>query len=483
MKKNKNILLYLIILLPTSIALFTYGYLGSFTRFLADDYCSAHHATKDGFLGSIIFSYRTINGRYSAYGTDWIILNLFDAYHIHWIPPLTLAVWVLATIFFLYLLLKNAKIQKEIYWRALLLATTSIFLVMRLNPNIKQSFFWWNGMRSYLLPLIVLVFWGILLLIAKEKIEIKFLAPLSFGLFFLSGGLSETYLVIQFSLLVYLAFLRLLLLFGDKKEHSKLKFKTNPQDLLKDKVLVIFFAGIAGTLLSLAIILYAPSNAIRRSVMPSAPSFSALIEISVASYISFLNETVHNKDKVFTLLGAIFLLIWIGKDYKLPNQNSKWLIPLSYFGGLLLLFGTFLPGVYGYAKYPPTRTLVIGVFMLIVFFLYASFLVGSLLAQYKKFLYKGIIISILAALLLATSATNTAKSLYASRHTYIDFAAKWDRVDAEILEAKSVGAPSITTEGMDNWARLDRPNENPKWWPTRCYSLYYDILVMGPPYW
>ena len=474
MKKIKNIFFYLIILLPTSIALFVYGYLGSFTRFLADDYCSAHHATEDGFLGSIIFSYRTINGRYSAYGTDWVVLNLFDAYHIHWVPPLILAIWVLFTVFFLYLLLKNANFQKEIYWRALLLAITSIFLIMRLNPNIKQSFFWWNGMRSYLLPLIVLVFWGILLLIAKEKIEIKFLALLSFGLFFLSGGLSETYLVIQFSFLVYLVFLRLLLLFGNKKKL---------QNLLKDKESVILFAGIAGTLFSFAIILYAPSNAIRRSVMPSAPSFRMLMEISLASYISFLNEIIHNKDKIFALLGAVLLLIWIGKDYKLPNQNSKWLIPLSYFGGLLLLFGTFLPGVYGYAKYPPTRTLVIGVFMLVAFFLYASFLAGSWLAQQKKLPYKGIIIAIFAALFLATSATSTAKSLYASRHIYIDFAAKWDRVDAEILEAIAADAPSITTEGMDNWARLDRPNENPKWWPTRCYSLYYDILVMGPPYW
>lgn len=474
MIKNKNIFFYLTILFPTSVALFIYGYLGSFTRFLADDYCSAHHATEDGFLGSIIFSYRTINGRYSAYGTDWVVLNLFDAYHIHWIPPLILAIWVLFTILFLYLLLKNAKIQNEIYWRAPLLAITSIFLIMRLNPNVKQSFFWWNGMRSYLFPLVVLVFWGILLLIAKEKIALKFLAFLSFGLFFLSGGLSETYLIMQFSLLVYLVLLRLLLLFGDKKEWA---------NLLKDKELVILFAGIAGTLFSLAIILYAPSNAIRRSVMPPAPDLHTLLTISVASYISFLDELIHNKDKVFALLGAVFFLIWIGKAYKLPNKNSKWLIPLSYFGGLLLLFGTFLPGVYGYAKSPPTRTLVIGVFMLVALFLYASFLLGSLLAQYKDFPYQNIIIAIFSALLIATSATHAAKSLYASRQIYIDFAQKWDRVDSEILEAKFAGAPSITTEGMDNWARLDRPNENPKWWPTRCYSLYYDILVMGPPYW
>ena len=120
--------------------------------------------------------------------------------------------------------------------------------------------------------------------------------------------------------------------------------------------------------------------------------------------------------------------------------------------------------------------------MLVIFFLYASFLLGIWLSQKGKITYDGIGIVILASIFILSSAIMTGKSLYKSQDTYIAFAEKWDRVDAEILEAKAAGVPSITTEAMDNWAGLDRPNENPKWWPTKCYSLYYDFLVMGPPY-
>ena len=104
-------------------------------------------------------------------------------------------------------------------------------------------------------------------------------------------------------------------------------------------------------------------------------------------------------------------------------------------------------------------------------------------AQYEKKLYDGVVTAIIASALILVSTIITTKSLYETRYIYINFAEKWDRVDAEILDAKTAGMLSITTEAMDNWARLDRPNENPKWWPTKCYSLYYDILVMGPPYW
>ena len=457
------------VLIPSSTALFMFGYLGSFTRFIADDYCSVYYAKGLGLVDSILFSYRTTNGRYSAYGIDWVFLNIVDAYHIHWFPPLALLIWLLLSITVVYLILENQESQQDdIRWHATLGGSLFLFLVMLLSPNIPQSFYWWNGMRSYTLPLMVLTFWTILFLLIRKKIKtnthIAWASLLSFSLFFLSGGLSETYLVLQLSLLFFLGFLKFL---------EKIRF---------DKDIFILLAGILGSFAAMAMIFHSYANIIRRSVMPPAPNLITLLTISIESYFVFIRDFFFQKEKVFALIGVMLVMLWLGRKYKGLPKRALWYIPLSFFGGLLLLFGSFLPGVYGYAQFPPTRTLIIGVFMCVIFFLYGSFLLGAWLAQREKFLYGGVGLAIIASILILVSTTIKTKSLYESRHTYIAFAEKWDRIDAEILEAKAAGVPSITTEAMDNWAGLDRPNENPKWWPTKCYSLYYNFLVMGPPY-
>ncbi len=367
-------------------------------------------------------------------------------------------------------MLQAKKDQGSNSWHAIIFAAMALYLVMLLNPNVPQSFYWWNGMRSYTLPLIVLIF-GILVFQIFEKriktnIQIVIVASLSFAFFFANGGLSETYVVLQLAFLTFLLFLSFFF-YGKRK-------------ITKESILL--FAGLLGTLASLATILHSHGNVIRRSVMPPAPDLVTLLTISFDAFFTFISEIVLQKEKIFAFVGAILIAIWIGRLYKDTIFVCIWEIVLFFGGGVLLMFGTFLPGVYGYAQFPPTRTLIIGVFMCLIFFLYGSFLLGAWLALREKFHYGGVGLAIIASILILVSTTITTKSLYETRGIYIAFAEKWDRVDAEILEAKAAGASSITTEAMNNWAGLDRPNDNPKWWPTECYSLYYDFLVMGPPY-
>ena len=71
---------------------------------------------------------------------------------------------------------------------------------------------------------------------------------------------------------------------------------------------------------------------------------------------------------------------------------------------------------------------------------------------------------------------------YNDRITYIDFAKKWDQVDAQILQAKTNHLKVVNIPAMDNWAGLEQPTDNPKYWTTQCYSVYYGIQVFGPPF-
>src|SRR5512142_1126962 len=52
--------------------LLMHGYLGSYSRFMADDYCSAAESLRLGILRAAWFWYRTWTGRYSANVLDAI---------------------------------------------------------------------------------------------------------------------------------------------------------------------------------------------------------------------------------------------------------------------------------------------------------------------------------------------------------------------------------------------------------------------------
>ena len=469
MKKNQNTYFYLFISFLSSMPLFMFGYIGSFTRFLADDYCSIYFAKELGLIGSVYHWYTTLGGGYSAFSIDWLILSFVDAYHIYLIPPTILVLWTILSALAIYQFLGGAFPKKDIL-TAITIALLAIFTILVLNPNIHQNLYWWGGMRAYTLPLIILTFVvfasKIILKRIKSNTGLAFVMLLSILFFFTLGGFGGTYITVQLALFLFLIFIQIL----------------NLKKIKKDPYLLFLLVGLIATLISLWVNLHSYGNVIRRSLMPPAPDLVSLIRISIDSFTIFVADIFQQKEKVLALLGAMLTTIWIGKEYKEVISVRIWQISLYFLGGILLAFASFPPGVYGYAAYPPTRTLVIGVFMLVTFFLYASFLLGGWLSQKGKFLYNGTTIAVLASIFLLFSATITTKSLYESRGTYIAFAEKWDRVDAEILEAKASGAPSITIEAMNNWAGLDRPNENPKWWPTECYSLYYDILVMGPPY-
>lgn len=72
MKKTNQFIITILILLPTSIALSLYGYIGMFNRLLGDSLCSFYYAKRLGLFRSIWYWRITWSGRYSAYAFDWL---------------------------------------------------------------------------------------------------------------------------------------------------------------------------------------------------------------------------------------------------------------------------------------------------------------------------------------------------------------------------------------------------------------------------
>ena len=192
--------------LPAAMLLL-HGYIGSFTRYIADDYCSAFYAQRFGLFRSVWHWYTTWSGRFSAYASDWFVTSM-GARNVRIVPPIVLAIWLIVTVLAVRFALRRFLRREEVLWVSSMLSIVFIFAVLLLSPNIQQSFYWWNGMRSYNLPLVMLTLFAALYqwLIEKTKTGKAIIAGSVFSFLFLfaNAGLGDVFAVSQFSLLVVL---------------------------------------------------------------------------------------------------------------------------------------------------------------------------------------------------------------------------------------------------------------------------------------
>jgi hypothetical protein len=351
---------------------------------------------------------------------------------------------------------------------AVVLGTCFTLTVIVLSPDIAQSFFWLNGMRSYSLPLMVIsiyvfLFQWIVPRLKSDKAVLWACIP-AFLLVFLNGGLSETYAIMQLALLIFLI---------------GLYWLSNGREL--NTTLKILAVATLGALISVMVVAVAPGNAVRKVFLPASPSFMTLIEISLGAYFSFLRNILLNPQKISALIGTLLVGIWVGTGYKRHANFQSWVIPAQIFGGLTLAFICIPPAVSAYAEPPPMRTLSIAVYALMVFWLNASFLTGSWLAGRTRSLIRleiGLLIT--AGLMMALACVLSLSYIGTEQGAYISFAQKWDLTDVKILQARAQHLQSVDIPKMDNWARLEYPTSNPRFWATACYSKYYDIQIYGP---
>ncbi|MBK9924387.1 MAG: hypothetical protein IPP66_03765 [Anaerolineales bacterium] len=463
--QNKRLFTFLL-LASTNIGLVVLAYIGNFTRMLADDLCSIYYANRFGLFRSMWYWYISWSGRYTAFAVDWLILDrTLGPYNMHYIIPGTVLICVILCASILYLhLKKNNKQSFAIVWA---FASIFVYLIFLLAPDIRQGFFWFNGMRSYTLPLVVIIFYTLLfqIIVVDIKAHVAISSILGFILLFISGGLSETFAIAQLVFLLFIIFLHIL------------KIPSRPKTDL-----IILSASLAGALLSLIVIVMAPGNAIRQGNNPN-PNLMELTIISLQSYVEYLGIFFVKPEKVLGLIGGVLAFLWYGNQHKELAPAKIHIIPAYILGGFTVSLACFPPGVYGYFDSPPPRTMTIPTFFLITSLLCASFLLGAWLSAKREIPWlesKFLLIAISAT--LVTSSFLFSWKLFNERGIFIEFAERWDKTDALILDARARHMDSVNVPNMNNWTNLGSPTDNPKYWQTECYSQYYDIQVIGPPF-
>jgi hypothetical protein len=463
MQKRWKILNNIILLVPSSLVLLLHAYLGSFNRFIADDFCSYYYAKELGVFGSALYWYRTWHGGYSVSFMDSLLV-LIGPYGMPYVVPVVLLLWLVVTVWAVRLLLAKDWRGTGV-WKPTSLGITLVFSILLISPNIPQSLYWWGGMRAYVIPIIVFTFYIALYLWFRTKTlhkrEMFFWSGVSFTIIFASGGFSETFTPVQLVFFVFFIGYGLL----------TLSFRP------KDQEFFFLLAGYFGALASLIAMVSAPGNAARQALYPESVGVFKMFDIAFA----VLQEIFITPEKLLGILGVTLGVTWVGMQAKNDDTDKLGKILICLIAGLTFTFLCFIPAAYGLGLTPYARTLIIPAFMLVVSLLMTSYLFGNAISsKINSWRFIHYVFFLITTILLASSVVIKSHELYTSRHVYSDYAKKWDQVDTKIKYAKLVGQETVHVPSMLNWAGLDRPTDNPKFWLTACYSQYYGIQVLGP---
>jgi hypothetical protein len=455
-----------------------YASVGSYSRYQADDYCTAANLKKEGFFQGQATFFRAETWRYT-YTLVASISHLFDLTGARALPGITLVGILFATYWVI--------LQIFLRWRlhspratAFLAASMITFFFIFLLPNRFQNLYWQSALVTYTLPVIFWMVMAGVVLTNWDQITSRFIYHLIclFLLAFFTGGFSETGLALQIGALS-LAFLAAL-----RQSHNR---RTR---------LSLVIAGMLGSLLSLAVMRFLPSEGllIRQASLPPAPDLVTLVAQSLRFAWDFTSQSIQGKPLPHFLLVMISFLfscvlfqysdqsakpqadnrINDSPDQQLPLKTvifNLLIIPVLAYSLIVCICA---PSMYAESAYPSGRVLGLGVFILVIALLLWGFLAGQLMSQLLR---HKVIMSVVGFVLLLS----LMYPMRAGLLTQLDvadaenYAVQWDTRDASIRQAASNGQTSVTIPGFPARYEVADYGVDPTFWVNRCAAAYYGL--------
>jgi len=476
---TKSDLVGAFVLLFLLIPLVALAYIGFFTRYMADDYCTAARINEIGFLKSQMVWYSRWTGRFS-FSFFVGVAELIGPLVVRFLPLSALICWISTTGWLVYQIAVIARWPRPIL-TSMILAELFVFTTLNSTAHIVQSLYWQSGMLTYTVPLILFTLYaGIICRALRYGRRTRAISPVIIGAFvlmFIAGGFSEAYLCMQTcGLLIGVV----------------ICYKLDPGPYRR-AALPPFIAGMVGSLIAAGIVILSPGNIVRQSYFPKPPDGFRLVELSLYYAAGFIPYTIIRSP--LTILLSVMLPALFGY-YQGINSNaaskvdfrkvvhllfSLWLV------GFILILASTVPGIYGTSSFLPERARLIPQFVIIGVAVATGYFSGAALSQRlselqhkaSSSLAVGSALMIALLLLVTISAARRTFSL-ATRAR--DGAFAWDRMDLEVRVAKGRGESDLVVPAVDDsesrlgarWTELqiERDAQN---WKNRCAAKYYAV--------
>ena len=449
------------------ISLVWFAYLGTLSRYMADDYCYAAGLRALGFAGNQVDFYLHWSGRSGAF--FFANLTSLPGSWVARIVPTLLVLCLLVSLTYLYSGLVRRVAPSVGVWPSLGLAATTGYMLLEGVPNLFQSLYWLDGSLFHTLPLIGLsLSAGATARVSdvRRSPPTRWLETIGLGMIaFLVGAFNEILTVgMVFGLTLLLAGDRLL---GETAGHGSRRWPS--------------IAMLVGSALALAAMVLAPGNQFRRAEYPPPPDLLFVATTSIRDAGHFAKDVFRSDG--LALVGVLLVSACIGllvsRSVEQSLLSARKLLVVLF--GVVLLVGVYLavlmsPVEYATLSYPSHRALTTMQFLLSVGTVIVGTLLGVMLARWSSRGWKpwgssGLLVGTAIALAVGM----TAASLLGSRELSVDmreFAGSWDRRDALIRASVADGVKSMSVASLSSMGTLEELKYDPNDWFNVCVARY-----------
>ena len=447
------------------------SYLGTFSRYISDDYCEAV-ITRGGAVLPVVFNiYREGSFRGTNRFTKFLFLTLaekFEEHNIQILPALMIFIWLVGLVWMVNQFRKFASIRLPIMFDYFV-AVSVVFFSAWQAPNYFQTFLWRSGMVTHFAPLVFMPILGgfILHQINSSRKLTWWVCLLVILASFLVGGFSEppTTFVIVFILMAMIVVWR----WGDVSE--------------KRTVLTLLSYALLGTLIALIAMFFAPGN-----LSYGNSSFANLI-LSFGQTFKYTYEFIVDTIKTLPLPSLVSFLIPFlvifgilikpeNQDFDAFHRRQIWillaLVPLIQY---LLIAASFAPSAYG-QSYPAARARFLGRFIMTAALMLEGGLLGILVTQYNPLPSRSRLFFPLASVVLLVLALYPLRAglvLSAKLPDYRQWASSWDMREAGIYKSIKMGEQDLVVRLLPPRDGVKEIDGLTRHWVNRCVADYYEI--------
>ncbi|GAB4399726.1 MAG: hypothetical protein OHK003_24450 [Anaerolineales bacterium] len=454
-------------ILAALTAIGIYAYLGSFSRYIADDYCEAVRVTAVSPLQAVLNRYSDGAFRSANRYSNIMFVGFSEMLGPNSIPitiVLMVMLWAIGLIWLVYESRKFIGVQ----WSPLIdlfLGGTLAFMSFLQAPNLFQTVYWRSSMMTHFAPLVFGSLLFAFLVQQARRPQTETISPFLYGFIFVAAfvlaGFSEppaATLVTVFALLLFAIWL----------------WNKSP---VRNRLLALTGVTFAGVLTGLLTLLFSP--AVTNVAREKSPDVILILFTSFVYALHFVRDSfVRVPLPLFTSFLIPFSLAWVLKQSGIVTANRRlfvWMIALPFLTWLLIAAG-FSPSVFGQG-FPVERMRFLAQTLLIVMLMLEGIWLGSILPELKF----NRTIGMWAALTLFT-VISTAYPLRAALNflqnnapEYRERAELWDLRSAYIHRHIAQGETELFVPGFGGFNGVKELDSNPSHWINACAANFYHV--------
>lgn len=454
-------------------AIGVYAYLGTFSRYLSDDYCEAVRVREYNPVGAVIERYQDGSWRAANRYSNLMFVGFSE-----WLGPNNMQItmssmvilWAVGLAWSTHEFRKILKINWPFQTDCFLGFTLAFFVLLQ-APNLFQTIYWRSSMMTHFAPLVfgsfLFAFWmrqavrGI-----NEKVSLLVYLLIFFGVFIIAGFSEPPVTTMVTALGTFIL--------------AVLWFVHSP---IKEKLLPFLLCGFAGALLGLLVMVFSPAN--MNMLDNSPPSALELLGDSFLFSLYFISFSL----KELPLPNALsillpMLVVWTHKQVESSASMSKekkivWLMIAGFplFMWVLIAAG-FSPSVYGQG-FPVERMRFLARFIMTATFMLEGVMAGLLLKNLKIRLSQSQIRWVVLAVFFLMGFVyplRAAVQVYQNNvPEYQKRAERWDLRNAYIVRHASLGEKDIVIPGYSGVHNIKELDDNPQHWVNICAAKFYGV--------